>query len=133
MGWGFPDSAETYLDLVKAVDRKAFGVHLDPINLINCPRRYYDNTRLLIESIRLLGPHIRSCHAKDVTLSDKHLVHLDECRPGLGALDFPTYLRELSRLDPDTPLMLEHLPNAAEYDAGAKFIREVAKKEGLTL
>jgi len=133
MGWGLPDSAETYLDLLEAVNRRGFGVHLDPINIINSPRRYYENKRLLESTIRALGPHIRSCHAKDVTLSGKHLVHLDECRPGTGALDFATYLRELARLEPNLPLMLEHLPNAEEYDKAAAYIREVANKEGVTV
>ncbi|MFW6108626.1 MAG: sugar phosphate isomerase/epimerase family protein, partial [bacterium] len=35
MQWTLPDSAETYLELIEAVDRDAFGVHLDPTNLIN--------------------------------------------------------------------------------------------------
>mgnify|MGYP000123366519 CR=1 FL=1 len=30
MGWAIPDSADRYLKLIKAVDRPAFGVHLDP-------------------------------------------------------------------------------------------------------
>jgi sugar phosphate isomerase/epimerase len=133
MGWGFPDSAESYLDLIRAVDRRAFGVHFDPINLINCPRRYYDNARFMREAIGLLGPHIRSCHVKDVTLGDKHLIHLDECRPGTGALDLATYLRELARLPADLPLMLEHLPNAEEYRLAAEHLRALAAKEGVTL
>jgi sugar phosphate isomerase/epimerase len=133
MGWALPDSAESYLDLIQAVDRPAFAVHLDPINLVNCPRRYYRNTELLIHTIRLLGPHIKSCHAKDVTLGDKHLVHLDECRPGQGALNFPVFLHELDCLDPDLPLMLEHLPTAEEYDAAAAHIRAVAAREGVSV
>jgi len=133
MSWGYPDSAKVYLDLIRAVDRPAFGAHLDPVNLINCPRRYYDNAHLLEQTIRALGRHIRSCHAKDVTLSDEHLVHLSEVRPGLGALDYGTYLRELAKLDGDMPIMLEHLPSAAEYDAAAAHLRAVAEKEGVTL
>ena len=133
MSWAHPDSAEAYLDLIRAVDRERFGVHLDPVNIINCPRRYYANARLLEHTIRALAPHIRSCHAKDVTMSGKHLVHLDECRPGLGALDYATYLRELAALDGDTPLMLEHLPTAEEYAAAAAHIRAVAAKEKVAL
>lgn len=133
MSWGLPDSAESYMQLLDAVDRPRFGVHLDPVNMINSPRRYYDNVRLLEETIRSLGPHIRSCHAKDVTLAGTHLVHLDECRPGLGNLDYRTYLRELARLDPDLPLMLEHLPSADEYDAAAAHLRAMAAQEGVVL
>ena len=51
---------------------------------------------------------IKSCHAKDIALSEKLTTHLDEVRPGLGGLDYATFLRELDKLDPDTLLMIEH-------------------------
>jgi hypothetical protein len=37
MGWAVPDSAESYIRLIHAVDRKAFGVHIDVCNVINSP------------------------------------------------------------------------------------------------
>ena len=43
MPWVIPDSPDSYLELIQAVDRPMFGVHLDPVNMINCPARYYDN------------------------------------------------------------------------------------------
>ena len=133
MQWVLPDSAESYLELIEAVDRERFGVHLDPVNLVNCPRRYFDTTSLLTDTIRALGPHVRSCHAKDVLLGGSAIVHLDEIRPGLGKLDYATYLRELDKLDPDTPLMMEHLPDAEQYAAAAQYIRSVADAEGVAL
>jgi sugar phosphate isomerase/epimerase len=133
LGWSLPDSAEAYLDLIKAVDRKAFAVHVDPVNLVNSPRRYYENGKLMEHTFRTLAPHIRSVHAKDVTMGNNHLVHIDECRPGTGSLDFGVFLREMDKLEPDTPLMLEHLPNAEEYKLAADHIRQVAQQEGVTL
>jgi sugar phosphate isomerase/epimerase len=73
-----------------------------------------------------LGPWIKSCHAKDITLAPRLTVHLDEARPGLGGLDYPTFLRELRRLDSEIPLLLEHLPNADEYVLAADYIRSIA-------
>ena len=32
------DSTDMVVKLIKAVDRKQFGVHLDVVNLVNCPR-----------------------------------------------------------------------------------------------
>ncbi len=37
MGWAWPDSPEHCVKLIKAVDRKSFGAHLDVCNLINSP------------------------------------------------------------------------------------------------
>lgn len=133
MPWIFPDSPENYLRLVQAIDRPGFGVHLDPVNMISSPQRIYANPEFLRECFRLLGPHIRSCHAKDIALSGHLTVHLDEVRPGLGSLDYAVYLRELNRLDPDTPLILEHLPNAEEYRLAAEHIRAVARQEKIEL
>lgn len=59
-------------------------------------------------------------------------VHLDEVRPGLGALDYRVFLQELSRLPGDVPLMLEHLPQEA-YPAAREYILEVAAQLGLSL
>ncbi|MHC4542678.1 MAG: sugar phosphate isomerase/epimerase, partial [Planctomycetota bacterium] len=33
MPWAYPDSADSYVALLKAIDRKRFAVHLDPVNL----------------------------------------------------------------------------------------------------
>jgi sugar phosphate isomerase/epimerase len=60
-------------------------------------------------------------------------VHLNETRPGLGALDYRVFLSELNKLDADTPLMLEHLPDEQEYSLAAQHVREVAAAEGIAL
>jgi sugar phosphate isomerase/epimerase len=131
MPWAFPDSAETALALVHAIDRPQFGLHFDPVNLISSPRLYYANARLIEACCAALGSHLRSCHAKDIVLRPQLTVHLDEVRPGLGRLDYPVLLRALARLD-DVPLMLEHLP-MDEYSPAAAYIRATAGTLGLTL
>lgn len=125
MPWMLPDSVETYKDLVRAVDREHFGVHCDPVNLINSPRRYFGNGLLIRHFFSELGPHIRSCHAKDIVLTSELTVHLSECRPGKGALDYKTFLREINDLDPDMPLMIEHLQSDEEYRKAADYIIKV--------
>ncbi len=131
MPWCLPDSPDSYLELIRAIERRAFGVHLDPVNFVNSPAKYYDNAGLLRECFAKLGPHIKSCHAKDVTLRNELTVHLSEVRPGLGALDYRVFLTEMDRLDPDTPLLVEHLPDEAEYRAATAHIRSVAGSLGL--
>jgi hypothetical protein len=39
----------------------------------------------------------------------------------------------LDALDADLPVMLEHLPDDAAYDAAAAHVRGVAAKEGIRL
>ena len=131
MQWSYPDSPESYARLIDAIGRERFAVHLDPTNLVCSPQRYYHNTELIRECFRLLGPRIKSCHAKDVLMDDKALVHLSEVLPGTGRLDYQAYLEGLAALDEDTPLMLEHLSTAEEYERASEHIRGVAREMGL--
>ena len=128
MPWMYPDSADSYLRLLRAVGRKQFGVHLDPVNLVCSPQRYFGNAALIRDCFAKLGPHIRSCHAKDILLGENLTVHLSEVRPGLGALDYAVLLQELDRGDPETPLMLEHLQTDEEYRLAADYVRSVARR-----
>ncbi len=130
MPWAYPDSADSYLSLFKAIDRDRFAVHLDPVNIISSPQRYYSTGRIIRECFAKLGPYIKSCHAKDIILSQSLTTHLDETRPGLGGLDYVTVLKELSKAG-NIPLMIEHLKGAEEYRKAADHIRSVAKKTGL--
>jgi sugar phosphate isomerase/epimerase len=131
MPWAYPDSPDSYLRLLKAIDRKRFAAHLDPVNLVCSPQRYFANGDLIRECFRKLGPYIKSCHAKDIILRTKLTTHLDEIRPGLGGLDYAAYLTELSKI-PGTPLMLEHLKSAEEYRLAAEHVRSVAASISLS-
>jgi sugar phosphate isomerase/epimerase len=133
MPWAFPYSPESYLRLIKAIDRERFAVHLDTVNMVVSPETYFYNGKLIRECFTKLGPHIRSCHAKDIILrEDIYTPHLDELRPGLGKLDYRVFLTELSKLD-GVPLMMEHLNNAEEYSLAAGYIRSVAKMLNLAM
>jgi sugar phosphate isomerase/epimerase len=132
MPWAYPDSPDSYLRLFKAIYRKHFAVHLDPVNLVCSPQRYYGNGDLIRECFAKLGPYIKSCHGKDILLQPKLTTHLDEVRPGLGGLDYATFLKELSK-QPGVTLMLEHLPNAEEYRLAAEHVRSVGEKVGISI
>jgi len=118
----FPHSCGSYLDLLEAVDRPGFGVHFDLANITTSPYLCAHNAELIQECLEKLGARLKSCHAKDVTVRKGMVVHIDEVRPGLGCLDYVVLIRGLDRLDPDMPLMLEHLANNQEYALAAEYI-----------
>lgn len=132
MPWAVPNGPESYLKLIKAVDRKAFGVHMDVCNAVNSPERFYDNAALIDDLFRKLGRWIASCHAKDLQWIPEYNVHFLEVVPGRGVIDYKTYLRNVAALPTDAPLMLEHLKTAAEYDEGRAYIRREASAAGVT-
>jgi sugar phosphate isomerase/epimerase len=126
MGWTYPDTPDSYLRLIKAIDRKGFAVHLDVCNAVNSPDKFYNNAALIGECFRKLGPHIKSCHAKDLEWVVELNVHFVEVIPGKGQIDYRAYLNGLRGLAAPAPLMLEHLKTAAEYQQGFDYIKSVA-------
>ena len=133
MPWMYPDTADSYLELIKAIDRKGFAAHLDPVNIICSPQLYYRNGEVIQEWFSKLGNSIRSCHAKDTRLDGQLTVHLSECRPGLGELDYRTYLHCISKLDDRVCLMLEHMTEEMDYILATKYLKELAKEMNLSL
>ncbi len=133
MPWAYPNDADSYERLIKAVDRDAFGIHYDPVNLVYSPDRYYQSGKYIHEFIRRLGGKIRACHVKDVKLLDQYVFHLEERIPGQGDLDYKALLTGLAALDPDMPIMMEHLTRQEQYDQGEAFLRSAAGKLGLSL
>jgi sugar phosphate isomerase/epimerase len=133
MPWSLPDGPDTYLKLVRAVDRNAFGVHMDVCNAINAPSRFYRNAEVITELFQTLGKWVLSCHAKDLNwVTSEYNVHFAEVVPGRGQIDYKTYLRELASAPVEAPLMLEHLKTAEEYAEGATYIRRMGAAAGVT-
>ena len=131
MPYMLPDSPDSYLELIKAINRKQFAAHLDPVNMISSPQRYFNNASFIRECFAKLGPYIKSVHAKDIMIMPELTVHLEERRPGLGSLDYSVLLQESSKLK-DIPFMLEHLDKAEDYKLAAEYVRQTGSKNGIS-
>jgi sugar phosphate isomerase/epimerase len=132
MGWSIPDGPDSYLKLIRAIDRPAFAVHMDVCNGVNSPTRFYQNAAFIRECFDKLGRWIVSCHAKDLEWINEMNVHFLEVIPGRGKMDYAEYLRSVAGAPNDPPLMLEHLKNAEEYAEGARYIRDAGAKAGIS-
>jgi sugar phosphate isomerase/epimerase len=131
MGWALPDGPDSYLELIRAIDRPSFGVHIDVCNVINSPSRFYYNRKVIAECFEKLGRWVVSCHAKDLAWTVEMNVHFVEVVPGRGEVDYTEYLGRIAGLPVDAPLMLEHLKTAEEYEEGKQYIQRVARTQGL--
>ena len=111
------------------------GIHFDPCNCINSPRRYYDNMAYFQKAFSLLSREgILSIHLKDIRIvPDSLTVAFEEVPIGSGFLRYASLMREIAKLPEDTPGMLEHLPNEAAYDEAAAAVRYFAKNAGMAL
>lgn len=125
MPWMVPVSPEDYVKLLEEVNRDRFAVHMDIINMTNSSNRYFHAEEFVDRCVRLLGNKIRSCHIKDVHLKEEYTFQLEECAPGQGEFPLRYYVEKMSALDPDMPVILEHLNTDEEYIRYMNYLQEV--------
>ena len=135
MPWMIPDSPDIYLQLMEDVDREQFAVHMDFVNMINCPRRYLEAEKFIGECFSKLGPYIKSTHLKDSRMDPMQLTAvLNECSPGEGGLDFVQVLKIIDRyLPPDAPVLLEHMNTFEEYRRAYEYTAKKADEAGVCI
>lgn len=122
MPWMIPGSPDEYLRLLEEVDRPEFGVHLDVVNMITSPRRYFFNDEFLEECFDKLRGRICSCHLKDIRLKPEYTFQLEECACGEGTLDISRYLRLADAENPRMPVIIEHLDSDEAYIASVGYV-----------
>ena len=123
MPWMIPDSPQAYLKLIEAVDRAEFGTHLDVVNMITSPRRYFFNDEFLQECFSLLKGTICSCHLKDIRLKEEYTFQLEETACGRGALDLELYAALADAENLCMPMIIEHLDTDEEYISSVAYVR----------
>src|SRR4051812_25623519 len=132
MPWIVPDGPDSYLELIKAVQRPAFAVHFDPVNIINSPRRHFENGRFLEECFAKIGRWIVSCHGKDTLITGDSITHINEGRPGPGILDWKPFLKGVADLPLSPPILLEHLRTQDEYLQARDYVFAQGREIGVT-
>ena len=124
MPWMIPSSPDEYLHLIEDVDRTEFGTHLDVVNMITTPQRYFYNDEFLRECFEKLHGTIVSCHLKDILLKPEYTFQLQECACGEGTLDINLYAQLANAENPNMPMIIEHLTTDKEYVASVQYVRE---------
>ncbi len=125
MPWMIPGSPDEYLRLLEDVNRPQFGVHLDIVNMITSPERYFFNDRFIDECFAKLGGQICSCHLKDIRLKEEYTFQLEECACGEGSLDMRRYIDAATAQDERMPMIIEHLGSDSEYEASVRYVRSL--------
>ncbi|HBE76803.1 MAG TPA: AP endonuclease [Firmicutes bacterium] len=115
MPWMFPTGPDEYLQLLEAVDRERFAVHMDIFNWITTPRRYFFNEEFIGECFEKLGEHIKSCHLKDVKMEDDYTLRFRETSAGKGGINIKHLIEKGLSFDENMPFIIEHLDTDEEY------------------
>lgn len=124
MQWMIPDSPQQYAQFLKDVNREHFKVHMDIWNFITNPYWYTHQEELIKDAFELLGDQIVSCHIKDVHLDVGTTVAIREVEIGTGEGNHACYLEQISRLNPDVPVLIEHLDRFEQYNAALNYLKE---------
>lgn len=124
MPWMIPSSPDEYLRLIKDVNRKEFGAHLDVVNMITSPERYFFNDKFLEECFSKLKGKICSCHLKDIRLKEEYTFQLQECACGQGTLDLELFAKLATAENAQMPMIIEHLSTDEEYLVSLKYVQK---------
>ena len=124
MPWMIPSSPDECLRLLEDVDRAEFATHLDVVNMITSPQRFFFNDEFLYECFSKLKGTIVSCHLKDIKLKEEYTFQLEESACGDGSLDLELYASLASSENPVMPMIIEHLVTDQEYFDSIRYVRE---------
>lgn len=127
MPWMIPSSPDEYLHLIEDVDRSEFGTHLDVVNMITSPQRYFFNDSFLEECFSKLKGTICSCHLKDILLKQEYTFQLEECACGHGTLNLEKYAQLANAENQNMPMIIEHLTTDKEYEDSVKYVTKLLK------
>lgn len=125
MPWMVPTSPDDYLRLIDEVERDEFGVHLDVVNMVTSPDRYFGLDDFMEECFDKLGDRIRSCHLKDILLLEDYTFQLRECGCGEGIINVPHYAKLATSYDVDMPMIIEHLHSDEEYVKSINYVKNL--------
>ena len=137
---------------VNQVLRLFSDLHHNSIGLLMDPTNYFSDANIddvdgeLNRIFNALGNKIRVAHAKDckraentaekhadIDASESHTFRgagsVELPAPGLGILNYDLYLKRLSVIHPNIPIIIEHL-DEADIPRAKKFLDDMLKKTG---
>lgn len=138
-------SVDQVLRLFADVNHRSLGLLMDPTNYFT-EHNIGDMDGELNRIFNALGDKIRIAHAKDCKLaedtSEKHAnIDASEAHtfrgaggvelpaPGLGVLNYDLYLQRLAKVQPNVPIIIEHLEEP-DIPRAKRFLDEKLKQNG---
>ena len=124
-------SAKRTREFFDAVDSRALGFNMDPVNYVSGLGDAYDSKAMMDEWFAQLGHVTIGAHAKDFRLVEGLLPHIEEAPLGQGLLDQEHFLRSMQKACPNAHVLIEHQPDD-EVPAAADALRAAADRAGIT-
>lgn len=128
-----PSTLAEYQRLFHAINRPAFAVHFDPVNMLTSPGIFFNHVGMIQDFVDHFGNNIKSIHLKDAAIVAGFPVAIQECAPGLGTLDLAQVLHVFSSIPHDICILLEHLTTEQAYRDASLAVRAAALRAGCNL
>ncbi len=125
MPWMIPSSVGEYRCFIDDVDSPFCKVHMDIFNFVNTPYLYAYQEKLMDEAFELLGKDIVSCHIKDIKMAQGATVAIHEAPIGEGVWNQRYYLEKINALNPDMPVLIEHLGRFEDYNKALAHLKSL--------
>lgn len=120
-------------NLVDAVDRDSFGIHMDAMNMHSIGD-VYQSAQLIDEAFDLLAADVAAVHLKDIRWNpEPGILSLEEVIPGNGSMDYDRYVRRLDELPDRTPVFTEHWETDEDFLETMRRFRAIADRNGVEL
>src|SRR5690606_27723530 len=114
--------AETIRSIINRTGSSWAKVNADLVNFVSGVHAAYDTTTLINHVYDVLEPYTYMGHPKDVIVDTPLVVHISECLPGTGLLDWDTLLRRFEALLPDGFALIEHLTDYNDVVKARDFV-----------
>jgi sugar phosphate isomerase/epimerase len=126
------DTPQRMRDLFDAVASPALKFNYDPVNFVGTVKQVHNTSSVLHDMFNVLGGVTVVAHAKDCTLADDLVVHIEEVVPGTGSLNFELFMRQFEQLAPDGYFIIEHL-QAKDVPTARDNVVAMARRFGISL
>jgi sugar phosphate isomerase/epimerase len=105
------DSPSRVRRVIDAVASPALRYNCDPVNFAASFPMAFDTAALMADITANLSDHVVCAHVKDLRVVDGMPIRVEECAPGEGIFDFPTFFRAYEAMRPNGFALIEHLPD----------------------
>lgn len=126
------NSPETCRYIVEQIGSPKLRLTMDVVNHIQSLQQVYSSAARIDQIFEAMGPIAPLAHIKDITVQNRHVVHLDEEIPGDGELDIGHMLRRFHARYPNGYGLIEHLPLEKVPRANAN-VRRIATECGVPI
>jgi sugar phosphate isomerase/epimerase len=117
------ETPERVREVIDRVGSPALRFNADPVNFIGTLADAFNPVPFLDRFFDTLGSVTAAAHAKDITVGNRLVLHLDETVPGRGLLDLKHFLRRFEAACPNGYVLIEHLRAEDVPEARAAILR----------